>query len=71
MKFDGIYFCVNGGGAYKAELAQQNSNHEVRTIYNSMNNGFLIHKIYDNFTHLQYVNSSNIVEFDYHIRVKE
>ena len=71
MKFDGIYFCVNGGGAYKAELAQQNSDHEVRTIYNSMNNGFLIHKIYDNFTHLQYVNSSNIVEFDYHIHVKE
>lgn len=70
MKYDGIYFCVNGGGAYKSELTQHNSNLEVRTIYSSTNNGFLIHKIGDKFTHLQYVNCSNIVEFDYYIPVK-
>lgn len=70
MKYDGIYFCVNGGGAYKSELTQHNSNLEVRTIYSSTNNGFLIHKIGDKFTHLQYVNCCNIVEFDYYIPVK-
>ena len=70
MKYDGIYFCVNGGGAYKADLTRNNVNCEVRTLYNSTNNGFLIHKVSDNFTHLQYINASNIVEFDYHIAAR-
>ena len=71
MEYDGIYFCVNGGGAYKAQLTQYNEDCEVRTLYNSMNNGFLIHKVSNDYTHLQYVNVSNIVEFDYYIPVKK
>lgn len=71
LKYDGIYFCVNGAGAYKSQLSQYNTMIDVYTVYSSINNGFVIHKISDSFLNLQFVNVSNIVEFDYHIPHKE
>lgn len=67
FKYDGIYFCVNGAGAYKASLYRYNSNVEVKLIYGSTNNGFMIHRVSDEYFNLQYVNIDNIVEFDIHI----
>lgn len=67
LKYDGIYFCVNGAGAYKAQLNQYNSNVEVNMIYGNTNNGFLIHKLNDKYLNLQFVNINNIAEFEYHI----
>tara|TARA_A100001011_G_scaffold399945_1_gene511255 strand:- start:1764 stop:2771 length:1008 start_codon:yes stop_codon:yes gene_type:complete len=65
LKYDGMYFCVNGAGAYKAQLNQHNSNIEVSMIYGNTNNGFLIHKLNDTYLSLQFVNINNIAEFDY------
>lgn len=65
LKYDGIYFCVNGVGAYKAHLNHYNPNIEVNMIYGNTNNGFLIHKINDKYLNLQFVNINNIVEFEY------
>ena len=67
LKYDNLYFCVNGAGAYKSQVYKNNSNIEVRTFYSTNNNGFLIHKISDKHLNLQFVNSFNIVEFDYNI----
>ena len=68
FNYDGIYFCVNGAGAYKTQkLNPHNLNIEVKTIYGNNNNGFLIHKLNDKYLNLQFVNTDNIAEFDYHI----
>ena len=67
LKYDGIYFCINGAGAYKSKLYQHNSNIEVRTFYSTNNNGFLIHKISNKHLNLQFINNYNIAEFDYNI----
>ena len=67
FKYDGIYFCINGAGAYKAQISRYNANVEVNMIYGNSNNGFLIHKLNDKYLNLQFVNVNNISEFDYHI----
>ena len=67
LKFHGVYFCINGAGAYKSPLNYYNSNVEVNTIYENNNNGFLIHKLNDKYLNLQYVNIDNVAEFEYHI----
>ena len=65
LKYDNIYFCVNGAGAFKSQVHYYNSNIEVNTIYRNNNNGFLIHKLNDKYLNLQFVNINNVVEFDY------
>ena len=67
LKYDGIYFCINGAGAYKAPLNIYNQNIEVNKIYGNTNNGFLIHKLNDKYLNLQFVNVNNIAEFEYHV----
>lgn len=66
LKYDGIYFCVNGAGAYKTQLNHYNSNVEVNMIYGNTNNGFLIHKLNEKYLNLQFVNVNNIAEFEYY-----
>ena len=67
FKYHGIYFCINGVGAYKGKINKYNSNYEVNTIYGNSNNGFLIHRLNDKYLNLKFVNVNNISEFDYHI----
>ena len=67
LKYDGIYFCVNGAGAYQAEVNLYNPNVEVHMIYGNKNNGFLIHKLNDKYLNLQFVEYKYIAEFEYRV----
>ena len=71
LKYDGIYFCVNGAGAYQAEINIYNQNIELQMIYGNKNNWFLIHKLNDKYLNLQFVNINNIAEFEYQIHIRD